>query len=209
MVSNGDLANFMTRLKGLFPQAELTPEEAELWARRMRHADFRAAVSALEDHKVDQDGHNRRRPSLGAVLKAIAVGSATKREQRPAPTLADVIRLQRPELHDCGDVEVLLRHWRADWRAYSTRAAQRREPMNGHSTPPAGRGPTLRAHDRQTVGYRRKVRLGCTGSLIAAGMEQGLARRYALAVVKSDPDTFRRVLEDARLFAAMASTAAA
>ena len=212
-MSNPEVLNFMAKLKGLFPQAELTKDEAELWAKRLRRVEYQAAVTALEDHKIEQDGRNRRRPSLGTVLKGVSKATANVHAPPPPSSLINVLRSKHPDLKDSSDFELSLRYWRCNWHKYSVPAAERRgaivRALERRGVPREVRANLLRDHDRQVVSFRRKVRRSCFACLSAAGMLPDVARRYARAVVKSDPEMFRRVLEDVRDFGAAVSTAAA
>jgi hypothetical protein len=211
-MNDHELQAVKSKLIGLFPRAELTQVELELWLRRLRHAPFGATVAALEDHKLEQDARGKKMPVLATILKAVSATKPRPTGEQRAPSLADVSRSERPEWAGLGDFEILLRRYRMEWHTDVARVDERRQSIEkeilSRANCPAKTAALLRAQDRQAVAYRRKVRAGCCGSLVAAGMMPDVAKRYARAVVRAAPETFRLVLDDIRTYGAVLTAAA-
>jgi hypothetical protein len=86
-------------LMELFPRADLTEAQMEVWAQRLRSADFNVVKAAIQDHFTE---HKFLRPSLPAVLAKVKARSIVKRQAVAAiaPDFAE--ELKKFVREECG-----------------------------------------------------------------------------------------------------------
>lgn len=169
-----------------FPDAELAD-----WCHRMTPYSLRDVLAALDAHKAGSKFHPRVSEIL-ARLKGREEGRPGEGEN-PAKPLADVVRdVWRDKGHAVDGMhawEVIVRFYRAQWRAYRARAAARRKGIPDH------RQDFIDAHDLRVEAFRGRCRLGCAGALVDAGLDAGTAARAA-DMIEWDGSTLAAGLDD-------------
>lgn len=107
-----DFAQFSSRLADLFPEADLSIAEADLWKKRIASYSFELCINSLDDHRINQ--RNKKRPDLGSFL-GILKTRVRKVSNDPNPCLAFSEILRHQGIQGSTPHERIRNHYRKIW----------------------------------------------------------------------------------------------